>query len=247
MILITEARRKLDLLEQTKTDPTIILTDLFEAGIPDWNFLCNVSVDGVHFNDYLIEQLKSINVFSECCISHNVYTYSLGVPSLHKDVWLDRDLMVKFNVSKKTYKVFDDCIKEFEKEMTTEPVVPQPVEVSEFYNQFENFDVNSRLQRVTFAIKYNKTLWTKIYDMFIALTMSKKKRVVIENKIQDAYKDVDARNKRNMERYEKEVEHHEYLKRQAPAHIEDIKQKQKEIEAFLLKLGYTCDPEMDKY
>ena len=251
-ISIDEARRKLDILEQSKSNPELILTSLFEQGVNDLNFMYQITIDGEHFSDYMADCLKSIEAFSECKIRNDGYVLKVEVPTINENAfseasWGGRDLIAKINLNERTYKLIDKCINAYEKTIAAEPIMPKLEEVETFYKQFEDLTIAKRWQNIKTAVKKNKTLWNKIKDVWFMAALTKRKRTLISKTLENVYKRVDDKNKRIIQSYGKAVANYTYLKEHAPTHIESIKQKQQGMESYLLCLGYVEDSEISDY
>lgn len=248
-ISLEEARRKLDTLEKLSDKPQLILTDLFSKGVSGMNFLYQVNVNGKHIMDYLKKYLNSIYPFKNCIIKNNSYIFSFYLSSLKVGKYsnfTNDDLIAKINADDKTYRIFTECINDYEDVMSKEYKLEE-CKLDDWYQRFTDLSLKNRLHQIHEEIHSDRKLLIKLSNIYFWSVMTNKRRKNIQKALDKENEKVSNSNKYNKERYQQNIERQIYYREHAPIHIEKIKTIQEEIEMYLKKVGYVEDTEMSMY
>lgn len=248
-ISLEDARKKLDILEQLSNAPQLILTNLLSDGLLGTNFLYQVNINGKYIMDYLREYLCSIDPFKDCIIKNNSYIFSFYLPSLkvgNHSEFNGYDLIAQINAYEKTFKLFTECIDDYNDVMSQEYQL-EIVELSNWWKRFTDLRIKNRISQIREVIHSDKKLFVKIADIYFWIVMTNRQRRKIQEALERENEKVSSSNKYNKEKYEENIEKQDYYKQYAPGQIRRIRNKQKEIEDFLKDIGYIEDIGMSKY
>lgn len=236
-ITIEEARRKLEQLEQVENDPEMILTKLFGGGVPELNFIYQISMNGQYSMKYLEECLMKIPIFYGCTLGHNAYNFDVYIPALNhegnKYTWSDH--ILKIDACEKTFQIDKRTIEDYEREEKAK-IEYDKVEIEDYYKRFENLSIKKRIKNIREEIKSERRITIKFSNILFWIFIPKKK---VQPVLDREKKRIEEINESNQEFYKRDVERQEYYKKYAPEHIKKIKEKQKEIATYLEGIGYT--------
>ena len=245
-IELQEARKKLDILEKLTNNPELILTDLFSNSVSDNNFLYQVNVNGRYILDYLVDYLKTLDVFNDSFIklqSHDIHIY---IPSLkygeYQNLQSD-DKIMKIDIDNRTYRLCYESIEKYTDTMSKEYKL-EICELSDFWKKYENFGFKNRVKNAFMSLTTDKKLHIRLWDFIYILIVSKKKVNAALNREREK---VNRKNERNLKYYNEHVDLQNFYKENAPMQIDMIHKKQKEIITFLNQIGYKEEPEMYEY
>jgi hypothetical protein len=246
-ISLEEARKKLDILEKLSTNPELILTELFSEGVSGGNFLYQVNVNGKYIMDYLKEYLSKLSVFSNCMITSNSYELRIAVEPLRfgeHAKYISNDNIIDINADERTYKLINRNIRSYENIMN-ENYVLKISQLSNYWKRFVNLTFRNRIKNSFISLTdKNKKLTIRLKDFIFWYFIRNKK---ILSALEREKEKVNNNNKYNAKQHTENLERQNYYFEYAPAHIEFIKNKQQEIVAYLISLGYKEDNEMSEY
>ena len=245
-ISIEAARRKIDIIEILAENPHLVLTELFTEAIDGCNFLYQIHVDGKYIFDYLIEHLEQIPVFSGCTIrgdSHEIFVFLPSLKWGRYQEYQSEDKILKMDLHKKTFRVCSRCLSDYEKSME-EVEERKEQKLSDWWSKFENLNAKKRLRNAIDALYSEKKIRVRIMDVIFWVSAPEKRIETFLKKEQDRVKSF---NRREAAAYEERVERQQFYRTYAPAKMEKIQNKQRDIAGYLNSIGFQEDPDMYDY
>lgn len=234
-IELQEARKKLDILEELTNNPELILTNLFNEGVSDSNFLYQVNIKGKYILDYLIEHLKTLHIFDETLLKFQSYELHIYFHSLkygRYKQFQSEDKIIKLNIDKRTYELCDKDIQRYS-DVMDKVYELEVCELPEFWKKYENFTLKNRVKNAFMSLLTDKKLHIRLLDFIFTLIVAKKK---IDTALNKEREKVNSKNAHNQSYYDERVDLQNYYKENAPNHISKIRYKQKEIVNYLTHL-----------
>lgn len=231
-IELKNARYYLDVLEKFISNPELIMSDLSVYEV-DYSFLFrNITINNKKFYAYLLEYLKSVEVFKDTFLELNPsYNVIIRIPSFQK-CHIEDILTIDFE-NHAYWK--NDCIKYYNKIMS-EKYVYEPYEIQDFLKKYENYTLKKRLTNAGGSLfNKDKTCCVRISDFFFNLFVSK---TYLKKILDKEYKRIEEANKCLKKKYDEDIERQELYKQKAPEQIRKIEQKQKEIIEYLSKYEF---------
>lgn len=236
-IEIQEAKRKLEIMEQIAKNPALGLTEMLHDAADKCDFLRQITINEKRVCNFIQEYLKTIDAFQECIIKPDSRLFFIYIPSLKHSEYStlqEDDCIMEMDLDCRTFRYHMYAIKNYEYVIKSSYTYEE-TEISDFWKPYEDFTFKNRIIATINATRKNTTLGVKIIDFFYILFVPKKQ---VEAKVKAAKERTKAKNDANKKQYNKNMERQNFYKTYAPAHIEKIKKKQKEISEFLLSLGY---------
>lgn len=244
-IELTEARNQLNNIDKLVQNPELILTNLFFNGETNDKILYKlITINNKSILSYLIDYLKTLDIFEGCIFKLFGYELTILIPSLkygeHKEFQPD-DRLIKISISDKTYKVCKTSIEHYN-EVINKTYELETNELSDFWKSLENFNFKNRLRLLRKSLTSNKKLLIKLSDfsiLFISKNTVNKALEVEKNKL-------NRKNDSNLKHYNKLITSQNSYKKYAPEQIKIIKEKQQLIANYLISCGYNEDIELDE-
>lgn len=216
------------------------------------NFLYQININGVLILDYLQEYLQTLPIFNDCIVkisSNNVYIDIVGLkndPKYDFPVFSHNDRIIKFNLSDHEYIILSNESIQRYKNIMEKSYELKIEEINDYWKQFEDLSLKSRLKKSIQSLADGKCISSKIsnFCFWLYAPVMKKK---INEKLKDIYEKIEICNLYLKEQYEEDIIRQKYYLNCAPAQIMKIQQKQNDILGYLKDLGYVENNKMSKY
>ena len=236
---ISEARKKLDMLERLPDCPELVFTDLYQQDAHCWAFLHEITMDNADMRTYLAGIIQKIDAFRDVRIRVEGSNVLVFIPSLKCGKFQQLqpdDQIAQINLRNHTYCLYDSCVNSYKEVLNETPELVK-FELDKFWKQFENLTFSKRIRNAFHSLteKGKGKLRTRLINFVYSLVVSKSK---VENALERERKRVEYLNQNRQECYERAVERKAFYEKYAPEHIEIIKTKQREIAGYLEGLGY---------
>lgn len=245
-IELQKAKEKLDMIEKLANNPELILTDLYSEGLSDSNFIYQINVKGKYILEYLTDYLKKQSVFNGAIIKLEYRKLNIYIPALkHGDFqeFQSDDKIMEIDIEKRAYVLCDDFLNKYKRVMDANYNL-EVCELSDFWKQFEDLSLKSRIKNAFKELTSKHKLSVKLSNFLFFFIVREK---MIQASLNKEKRRIDDKNKYNANTYNSNIELQKIYNEKAPDQIEKCLAKQKDLEQYFSRLGYKEDCSMDKY
>lgn len=233
-IELSEVKNLINMIENSIDNPKKLLTNNYTNNNNMHYLLNTLTINNKYIFNYLVDYLKSLNIFKDIKISFNGFKIIFSMKKLNHDNRFDP--IIKIDIINHTYIVYD--LSEYLDVINAEYTL-RTFELSDFWKQFENYNIKKRIT-LSNAILFNKdnkykNIVSRIYDSIYAIIVSKKK---IDKCLNREYKNINDKNNAYKSYYEKDIELQNYYKQYFPKHEELFNINKNNILDFIKELGY---------
>ena len=235
-IELSEVKNLINMIENSIDNPKKLLTNNYTNNNNMHYLLNTLTINNKYIFNYLVDYLKSLNIFKDIKISFNGFKIIFSMKKLNYDNRFDP--IIKIDIINHTYIVYD--LSEYLDVINAEYTL-RTFELSDFWKQFENYNIKKRIT-LSNAILFNKdnkykdkNIVSRIRDSIYAIVVSKKK---IDSCLDKEYKRINDSNNTYKQYYEDDIKLQNYYKEHFAKHEELFNINKNNILNFIKELGY---------
>lgn len=236
-IQVSDARKKLDLLEQLKESPELLFTD-FVINSEDVQLLNLIEIDNISARRYIQGLIGNMEVFRDTHVLLKsdgklcVYVSALRFGIRQK--FQEDDQIAEINLFKKSFHFCEEYIAGYQKALSCNDVSETPE--TEF-SENTKYTFSRRLKTSFSKLKSNNSIAIRIFDFLYYLLISRKK---MEKQLMTTLKAEKKRAEFEKKFRKERMELKKYYQVNFPQHLEEIRRKQQILDMYLSDLGYEC-------
>ena len=236
-IQVSDARQKLDLLEQLKESPELLFAD-FVTNSEDVQLLNLLEIKNTSARRYIQELIENMEVFRDTHVLLKsdgklcVYVSALRFGIRQK--FQEDDQITEIDLFKKSFHFCEEYITGYQKVLYSNDVSETPE--TEF-SENTKYTFSRRLKTSFSKLKSNNGIAIRIFDFLYYLLISRKK---MEKQLLVTLKTEKKRTEFEKKFRKERMELKKYYQENFPQHLEEIRRKQQILDMYLSDLGYKC-------
>lgn len=236
-IQVSDARQKLDLLEQLKESPELLFADLVTRS-EDVQLLNLLEIDNISARRYIQGLIENMEVFRGTYVLLKpdgklcVYVSALRFGIRQK--FQEDDQIAEIDLFGKTFHFCEEYIAGYQKVLSSNDVSETPE--TEF-SENTKYTFPRRLKTSFSKLKSNNGIAIRIFDFLYYFLISRKK---MEKQLKAVLRTEKKRAEFEKKLQKERMELKKYYQENFPQHLEQIRRKQQIFDVYFSNLGYEC-------